>query len=335
MNSIERIVAAVGFQRPDRIPVVPQVLGYTAALSGVSLREYLTNGETLAQCQLNSLRRHGYDAVFPVMDPFVETEALGSRIRYQENIYPSVERYVLDEKADISHLTVPDPQSAGRMPEVLRAAGILRKEAGGDCLVVGCVTGPMTLATQLMGMEKALFLSVDDPARFERILDFCTEVVTRFGISQIQAGVHLPLILDQAASPEIVPPAYFQEKLLPRLKAVFAAFVAAGAAANLLNIPGRTNAILPLYPEAGVHVAVFDYPVEPEEARKALPGTCLLGNIKPFLFMDASPEEMRAEASRLLKSFEDRGGFILSSGCEVPLETRPENLDALVAAARE
>jgi uroporphyrinogen decarboxylase len=81
-------------------------------------------------------------------------------------------------------------------------------------------------------------------------------------------------------------------------------------------------------------VAVFDYPVEPEEAQKALPKTCLFGNIKPFSFMDARPEEMQAEASRLLKAFEGRGGFILSSGCEVPLETRPENLDALVAAVR-
>ncbi|MFA5352752.1 MAG: uroporphyrinogen decarboxylase family protein [Thermodesulfovibrionales bacterium] len=334
MLSIERAVAAVGFQKHDRVPVIPQVLGHAAILSKVPLREYLTNGEILAQCQINALERYGYDAVFAIMDSFVEAEAIGSPLIYREGLYPSISRYILTGNNDFTALPVPDPLRDGRMPELLRAARILRQEVGKDRLVVGCVLGPMTLATQLMGMEKALFLSVDDPGSFEKILDYCTKVITRFGVSQIEAGVHLPLILDQAASPEIVSPDFFRTTLLPRLTTAFSAFVKAGAAANLLNIPGKTGSILPFYPEAGVHIAVFDYPVKPEDAGKALPGTCLFGNIKPFSFMEASPEEMAAEATALLNTFKDRGGFILSSGCEVPLETKPENLDALVASVR-
>lgn len=333
MNSIERIVAAVKFQEPDRVPVAPLVFGHAAIISEVPLREYLADGEMLARCQLSSLRRYGYDAVFAFMDACVEAEAFGAPLVFREDKYPSVERYIVDEDADLEKMSVPDPHVAGRMPEVLKAAGMLRREVGGEVLVAGLTLGPLTVATQLMGLEKTLYLSADDPQRFARYLDFCTEVTMRFGIAQIEAGVHLPIMFEPSASLEVITPAFFKELVLPRLKKAFSAFTEAGAVANIIHIAGRTAAILPLYPEAEVHIACFDYPVAIEEAKKALPRTCLFGNIRSFAFVDEPPVEIEAEAAQLLKACDGRGGFILSSGCEVPLETKPENLEALVRTA--
>ena len=61
---------------------------------------------------------------------------------------------------------------------------------------------------------------------------------------------------------------------------------------------------------------------------------CLDGNLKPLAFVEASPEEIEAEARRLIRLFGKRGRFILSSGCEIPPEARPENIEALGRAAR-
>jgi len=45
---------------------------------------------------------------------------------------------------------------------------------------------------------------------------------------------------------------------------------------------------------------------------------------------------VRAEALRCLRACADSPrGFVLASGCEVPVETPPENVHALIAAARE
>jgi len=52
------------------------------------------------------------------------------------------------------------------------------------------------------------------------------------------------------------------------------------------------------------------------------------------LFVDATPDEVSAVASQLVSAFADRGGFLLSSGCEIPLEAKPENIVAMVAACR-
>ena len=75
MNSLERIAAAVAFEESDRVPVIAQVFGHAAVMSGVSLKAYLRDGELLAQCQIKALEKYGYDAVFAVMDVNVETEA--------------------------------------------------------------------------------------------------------------------------------------------------------------------------------------------------------------------------------------------------------------------
>jgi len=50
--------------------------------------------------------------------------------------------------------------------------------------------------------------------------------------------------------------------------------------------------------------------------------------------VDGSPADIEAEALDLLRFFRGRGGFILSPGCEIPPESMPENVAALVNAAR-
>ncbi len=334
MNSIERIRAAVNFQPQDRVPVIAQVFGHAATVAGVALGDYVRSGKLLAHCQIQALKHYGYDAVFALMDASVETEAAGSVLTYRADQYPSVRTYALSNGADLEGLSVPDPHRAGRMPELLNAVTILRREVGDDVLVVGCVLGPMTLATQLLGIEAALYLAIDEPERFSRLLDFATEIVIQFGISQIEAGAHLPIVFNPSASPAVIPYQFFREFELPRLRKVFATFKEAGAAANWLHIAGPAGPILPFYSQAGVDIANIDYEVNPLDAQRALPQICLDGNIKPLDFVEATPDVIADESSRLMNLFADRGGFIMSSGCEIPPESKPENIAAMVAAVR-
>jgi uroporphyrinogen decarboxylase len=336
VNSLQRIAATVRFQETDRVPVIAQVFGHAARIAGVPLDDYVRDGETLALCQLKALHQYRYDAVFSVMDVNVETEAAGSVLRYPENHYSVIERYVLSpeicQRAEWDGLAVPDPQRDGRMPEMLKALTTLRHELKDEVAVIGCILGPFTLATQLLGLEPTLYLAIDDPSRLALLMDYATEVVIQFGLAQLRAGAHLPIVFDPSASPAVIPPSFFREFELPRLQRVFQALSEAGAIANWLHIAGPGASILPYYEKAGVHIANFDYMVGAEEAKNRLPGTCLNGNIKSLLFVEGSPAEVEAEAVNLLRDFRDRRGFILSSGCEIPPEAKPENVVALVRA---
>jgi uroporphyrinogen decarboxylase len=333
VNGLERITATLACEATDRVPVIAQVFAHAGVLAGVDVGQYVCDGALAAQCQIEAQRIYGYDAVFAFLDAGVEAEAAGSLLAYHRHQYPHLSRPAIASSADIGCLPVPDPKSAGRMPEVLRAARALQDELGGKVLVAGVVLGPMALALQLMGPEEALYLAADDPVRFEELLGFATEVALAFGRAQIEAGVHLPLLFDPGASPAVVPPAFYREFILPRHAEILRAFKTAGAAANWLHISGPVEPILGSYTQAGAEIANLDYPVDLRRACEALPEMVFDGNLRPLAFVTASPEQIAVEARRLLDLFAGRGRFILSSGCEIPPEARPQNVAALVSAS--
>ena len=258
-----------------------------------------------------------------------------SRLTYRSNDYPYVQAYAFSKDTNLDTVPIPDPRSAGRMPEILDALTTLRREVGDEILVVGGILGPMTLATQLMGIETALYSAIDDPEGFERLLDFSTDVVIRFGIAQIECGAHVPLVFDPAASQAVIPPQFFREFELPRLKRVFAALGGAGAVAGWLHAAGPIASILPSLSESGANIMNFDYCVDPNEVMNKAPSMCCNGNIKSLDFEEAPQERILSESLRLQDLFAGRGGFILSSGCEIPPQSKPENVEAMVSATRE
>ena len=157
MNSLERLQAAVTFGKPDRTPVVPQIFAHAAVIAGVSLVDYVKDGGVLARCQIEAWKRYGGDTVFACMDAGVETEAMGSELSYAETRYPYVASYCVKPDTPLESLVEPDPATDGRMPELLRAASLLRAGVGDQALVVGVALGPMTLATQLITLQATSF----------------------------------------------------------------------------------------------------------------------------------------------------------------------------------
>jgi uroporphyrinogen decarboxylase len=334
VRSSDRIKAAINFEPADRLPVIAQVFAHTALIAGKTIQEYVSSGRQLAECQLKALERYGCDAIFAVMDVNIETEALGSQLVYRLNDYPYVESYAFTGNTNLETLSTPDPSTAGRMPEILKALGIMRREVGDEVLVVGCVLGPMTLATQLVGMETALYLAIDDPDSFEKLLDFTTRVIIRFGAAQIEAGAHLPLVFDPSASMAVIPASFFREFELPRLNQIMNAFQSAGASAGWLHVAGPITPVLPVLGQTGANIFNFDYCVDPDEVLSIESQLCFNGNIKSLDFEIGEPEDIFNESVRLRDLFSARGGFVLSSGCEIPPGSKPENVEAMVAAAR-
>jgi uroporphyrinogen decarboxylase len=333
VTDLERILAAVRFEPADRLPVIAQLFGVAARFEGVGLNDYLTDGGILADCQVRARRRFGNGAVFALMDVAVEAEALGAEFTFHPDAYPTLSRPLLSALDDPASIAPPDPARAGRMPELLRAAGLLRRAVGDEALVAGCVVGPMTLAVQLAGMEAVLYRAADDPDGFGAVLDRTAETAIRFGTAQLAAGVHLPLVFEPAGSPDVVPPSFFREFIAPRLTRIFDAFREGGAAANWLHIAGPAAPILPYYAGAGVDLANIDYSVSPEAALAAAPDLCFNGNVRPLDFVEAAPAAIRETSHALIQSFADRGGFLLSSGCEIPLEASPDAVLAMTDAA--
>jgi uroporphyrinogen decarboxylase len=194
----------------------------------------------------------------------------------------------------------------------------------------------MTGAVQLVGLERTLFLAVDDTDRFLDLLDYATGIARTFGLAQLAAGADMVMVFEPAACPELLPAGMFREMIGPRVALLAAVFRQAGAKANWLHIAGQAAAILPLYSAFGFDIGNVDYCVELDRLCDDLDGDslCLNGNIKPLSFVTDDADSIRQAADALLARFNGRGGFVLSSGCEIPPEAREANVAAMVDAAR-
>ena len=335
MKSLDRIISTIRFEETDRAPVFSHIYGFASRINHISLRRYLNSGELLAFCQLEVWKRFGFDGVTVFADNSLEAEAIGAKISYEDNAYPHIDEYCLNDIRDWKSLSMPDPEKDGRMPVLLEACRILKDEVGDETAVVGTVQGPMTLAGQLMGIEKLIYGIVDYPEDFWNLLNFTTRAMIRFGKALIKAGAHIIHVFDPAASCSVISKAVFSEYVLPHLKQAFRAYKDSGEPLCWLNITGQTEKILPLFPETGADLFNIDYLVPISTAMEKLPHHCLNGNIMPFSFISGKAKEIQREARDLLRETQSRGGFILSPGCEIPLESQVSNVEAMVKAVAE
>ncbi len=334
MKSIDRIKSTISFERTDRVPVFSHIYGFASRINHIPLKDYLNSGELLAFCQLEAWKQFGYDAVAAFADNSLEAEALGSKLSYKNDAYPHIEEYCLDSIHDWKYLSMVDPEESGRMPVILEACRILRDEAEEKVAVVGTVQGPMTLAGQLLGLEKLIYCIVDHPEEFWNLLNFTTRVMVIFGKALINAGAHVIHIFDPSSSCSVINRAVFSEYILPHLKQALKEYKDSGNPICWLNITGQTEPILDLFPETGADLFNIDYIVPISIAMEKLPHHCINGNIKPFNFISGEAKDIRREARDLLEETQSRGGFILSPGCEIPLESKVGNIEAMMKAVK-
>ena len=335
MKSIDRIKSTINFERTDRVPVFSHIFGFASRIKHIPLKDYLNSGELLAFCQLETWKRFGYDGVTAFADNSLEAEAIGSKISYQDDAYPHIDEYCLNNIHDWKYLSKPDPEEAGRMPVILEACRILKDEVGEETAVVGTVQGPMTLAGQLLGIEKLIYSVVDHPEEFCNLLNFTTRVMVIFGKALINAGAHVIHIFDPSSSCSVINRAVFSEYILPHLKQAFKEYKDSGDPICWLNITGQTEPILDLFPETGADLFNIDYLVPISIVMEKLPHHCINGNIKPFSFISGEAKEIEREAKDLLRETQSRGGFILSPGCEMPLESKISNVDAMIKSVKD
>jgi uroporphyrinogen-III decarboxylase len=61
---------------------------------------------------------------------------------------------------------------------------------------------------------------------------------------------------------------------------------------------------------------------------------CIFGNVPSSMLVYGSVEEVDEYCRRLIEDCAAGGGFILGSECEVPWDSKPENVRAVIDAAK-
>lgn len=72
-----------------------------------------------------------------------------------------------------------------------------------------------------------------------------------------------------------------------------------------------------------------------EVARAVGDRQCIMGDVPARLLAFSGRDEVRDHCRRLVEEVGRGGGFILSSGCSIPANARPENVKAMTEAVEE
>ncbi len=62
---------------------------------------------------------------------------------------------------------------------------------------------------------------------------------------------------------------------------------------------------------------------------------CIMGDVPATLLKLAGPQEVEAYCEKLIKEIGAGGGFILSSGCDIPIDAKPENVMAMLQSVQK
>jgi uroporphyrinogen decarboxylase len=297
----------------------------------------------MAEAQLRAWGRLGQDIIFPDSDNYYLAEGFGCVARIPEDDIPTLARPAVERLEQVFDLEVPHPERDGRMPVFLEAIERIHAQVGDEVAIRVPGTGPFALASYLIGMEPFLIeLALVDRGHdgtrreaLEWMLDLTAEGLIRFGLAELRAGAHIIQCGDSLASGSIISPDMYRTWVLPRHQRVFKAWKEAGAI-TVLHICGKNARVLELHAQTGADIVAVDHVVDLRLAKETIGNqVCLIGNLDPVeTMLRGTPAQVEQEARACLEAAAAGGGYILGTGCEVPLNTPVENLEALVRVGK-
>lgn len=330
---IELVEAAIKQEQPERTPVVPLVGLFSTQASGIPISEVLRTPEKQSKSLLFALERYQYDGVFNVMDLTVEAEALGAEVTYPSHGFPYIQNHPFKDLDSIHGLDIYETAES-RLSVFAEATRNLVQAVGGTHLVSSYVIGPFTLLGHLVGVEHLLERTIDEPEKVQVSVESCVKILSPYVSELIDAGAHNIVLLEPTASSSVISPAYFNSYSAPYVKMMIDEIHSEGAYATL-HICGNTNKIIESMSNTGANALSIDSSVDLVAAKNSSKRATLIGNVDTTLLLQGTPQEVSSSAQRCIESAASGGGFILSSGCDIPIETPPANLEALVHAVQK
>jgi MtaA/CmuA family methyltransferase len=152
----------------------------------------------------------------------------------------------------------------------------------------------------------------------------------------VEAGADLVSNGDSLAGPDVIAPALYRRLALPYEQQVAAHAHRLGVP-YLLHICGNTTGILADWINSGAEALEMDFKTDASRAHLLCrERVTFVGNLDPVgVLLQGTPALVEARTRELGRLFADTPRFILNAGCAIPPGTPPENLRAMIRAARE
>ena len=333
MTSMQRVLTTLGHQEPDRVPLFLLVTMHGAKELGLSIHDYFSKAENVAEGQIRLRAKYGHDCLYGFFYAPVEIEAWGGEVIYAPDGPPNSGQPFIRNAGMISGLQPPDVKKTPCLAKVLKAIELMKARAGNDCPIIGVVLSPFSVPVMQMGFGPYLDLMMERPELFEKLMRVNENFCVDWANAQLEAGATAICYFDPVSSPTIVSRDQFlhtgfevARRVLGRINGPPATHLASGRVLPILNDIIQTGA-------AVVGVSCSENLAEIKSVCRGR--ISILGNLNGIEMRRWSAEEAETQVRQAISQAGSGGGFILSDNHgEIPWPVPDETLMAIGEAVR-
>jgi len=337
MTSNERLSAFFEGKEVDHLPAMPFLDSIGCKAAGMTHKEKRSSAKNTAQAQIVCYERFGNDGMSIEYGLHGIGSACGSVMSDPENGVPAVMEHCL---SDLDRLHELDPECVSKKRDPwakmhYEAMEICQEKWGHEVGVSVGVPGPYTAAASIYSIDRLLRATRKEPEKVHELLRFATKAVKLVIREFTDTGADI-FLCDPIASASIINRKTYREFVLPYTRELADCIHEADAAFGY-HICGDTTKITADMAEAGCDFLSVDNKVDLAVAKEiAGDQKPLIGNVDPVDVMMFGMETDVHDAIKacLKKAWDNPGGFIISTGCDIPIDAPIENIDYFMKAVR-
>lgn len=361
---LARLNKAIRFEPVDRIPVVYMGLAFSPVYTGMPLSKYVVDGDAALEANLDAADKlgdfDGFNSFPGWIVPYELSAGWLSRIalpgvELPENTlwqvreaevmtlddydfildhgWPAFVESYLPRVIDMDEFLRYDEWYArGLAPATDRARG-----RGYPSVAVGGTTIPFEPLCGGRSMPEFFADLYRRPDKVKAVMDVMLPHMIELGLSSAMPSYSPGLwVGGWRSASALVAPKIWNEMVFPYLHQIVEAMAAKGLI-SVLHLDHDWNRDLARLLELIVRSCVLnpDGMIDVRKAKDILgEHMAIMGDVPATLFAAGTPDDIRAHVRDLVRDVGPTG-LILCPGCDAPINTKPENMEAFVAAAHE
>jgi uroporphyrinogen decarboxylase len=301
---------------------------YRALRTRYSLLDICRTPDLATEVTLQPVRRIDVDAAILFSDLLLPLEPMGIRFDFVKGEGPAIENPIQSPE-DVDRLRRFDPCES--LSHVLDAIRQIQRELAGRVPLIGFAGAPFTLASYAIegghssNFAKTKSMMYGTPAAWHRLCEFLADLVSRYLVAQIQAGVNAVQVFDSWVG--ALNAHDYREFILPHTRRIFDALAAYDV--PTIHFGVGTGAILGELREAGGSVIGADWRTPIDDAWERIGSDrAIQGNLDPTLLLGPLDRAL-AGAEDVLARIAGRPGHIFNLGHGILPTTPVEHVQAL------
>jgi len=369
MTPKERVLAAINLQPVDRVPVLPLVTLFPARYKGMTNADAIRNPDSATQAIMevfdevggwDGMVFSGYRAF--LVPPKVSAVAMVPHILQPGRELPENAAPQFDERETITFEDydliielgwrrfaekyysrfLPFPEDKIIAWTERQFHYYIRDTKAWEKKGIPCLAGAMTLSPLMFFSIKRTLVNFTldlhrHPDKVAAALDAVVgDLIDDALYSARLTGLPCILLALERGGGFYYPLKIFERFEFPYIKRMVEAFASEGFI-TILHFDNDWTLNLPYLKELpkAKCICELDSTSDIFKAKELLNGhMCIMGDVPASLSALGTPEEMDAYCRKRIEVVGKGGGYILSSGCELPPDTKFENFKAMINAAK-